>query len=76
MEVLYLLIPIALLLVGVMIVAFFWAVKSGQFDDLEGPAYQILMDEDDIEDTVPNTTTTEATTKKTPERQNDAEQGK
>jgi cbb3-type cytochrome oxidase maturation protein len=25
----------------------FWAIKSGQFDDLEGPAERILMDEDD-----------------------------
>lgn len=72
MEVLYLLIPIALLLVGVMIVAFFWAVKSGQFDDLEGPAYQILMDEDDTEDAA---AAPDTTTKKTPERQNDADQG-
>jgi nitrogen fixation-related uncharacterized protein len=27
--------------------AFIWAVKTGQFDDLEGPAYRILMDDDD-----------------------------
>jgi cbb3-type cytochrome oxidase maturation protein len=25
----------------------FWSIKSGQFDDLEGPAERILMDEDD-----------------------------
>ena len=25
----------------------FWAIKSGQFDDLEGPAQRILMDDDD-----------------------------
>jgi cbb3-type cytochrome oxidase maturation protein len=25
----------------------FWAIKSGQFDDLEGPAERILMDDDD-----------------------------
>jgi len=29
-----------------MIAVFFWAVKSGQFDDLEGPAHRILHDED------------------------------
>ena len=46
MEVLYILIPIALLLVVVMLVIFFWAVKSGQFEDLEGPAWEILMDDD------------------------------
>jgi len=47
MEVIYLLIPIALVLVAVIIGVFFWAVKSGQFDDLEGPAHRILMDEDE-----------------------------
>ena len=46
MEVIYLLIPVALLLVGVIVAIFFWAIRSGQFDDLEGPAYRILMDDD------------------------------
>ena len=47
MEILYLLIPLSLLLVGAIIWIFLWAVRSGQFDDLEGPAHQILMDDDD-----------------------------
>jgi cbb3-type cytochrome oxidase maturation protein len=47
MEIIYLLIPLAILLAGIIIAVFFWAVKSGQFDDLEGPAHRILMDEDD-----------------------------
>ncbi|MEA2093353.1 MAG: cbb3-type cytochrome oxidase assembly protein CcoS [Pseudomonadota bacterium] len=47
MEIIYLLIPLSLVLVGVIVMVFFWAVKSGQFDDLEGPAHQILMDDDD-----------------------------
>lgn len=46
MEILYLLIPIAVLLVSVIVWAFIWAIKSGQFDDLEGPAHSILMDDD------------------------------
>lgn len=46
MEVLYLLIPIAMLLVAVIVAVFFWAVRSGQFDDLEGPAHRIIMDDD------------------------------
>ncbi len=52
MEILYLLIPLSLLLAGVIVWVFLWAVRSGQFDDLEGPAHQILMDNDDpvIED--------------------------
>jgi len=47
MEILYLLIPLSLVLVGVIVWVFLWAVRSGQFDDLEGPAHQILMDDDD-----------------------------
>ncbi|EGG99861.1 Type cbb3 cytochrome oxidase biogenesis protein CcoS2C involved in heme b insertion [gamma proteobacterium IMCC2047] len=46
MEAIYLLIPIALILVIVGIVIFFWAVKSDQFEDLEGPAHSILFDDD------------------------------
>ncbi|MGF1613301.1 MAG: cbb3-type cytochrome oxidase assembly protein CcoS [Gammaproteobacteria bacterium] len=48
MEILYVLIPISLLLVGLVAVILFWAVRSGQFEDLEGPAHRILMDEDDV----------------------------
>lgn len=44
-EILFLLIPLAAIIAVVMTVAFFWSVKSGQFDDLEGPAHRILMDE-------------------------------
>lgn len=47
MEVIYLMIPIALILVGIIVWVFFWSVRSGQFDDLEGPAHEILMDDDD-----------------------------
>jgi len=46
MEVLYLLIPVSLLFIGVIAWVFLWAVRSGQFDDMEGPAHQILMDDD------------------------------
>ncbi|HEX9628319.1 MAG TPA: cbb3-type cytochrome oxidase assembly protein CcoS [Acidiferrobacterales bacterium] len=47
MEILYLLIPLALVLVAIIIVVFLWAIRSGQFDDLEGPAHRILMDDDE-----------------------------
>jgi cbb3-type cytochrome oxidase maturation protein len=50
MEVIYLLIPVALLLVGVIAVIFFWAIRSGQFDDMEGPAHRIIMDDDSAPD--------------------------
>jgi len=46
MSILYLLIPLALLLLGGAVWAFFWAVGSGQFDDLDTPAVRIIMDDD------------------------------
>jgi cbb3-type cytochrome oxidase maturation protein len=48
MEIIYLLIPISLLLLGLILWILLWAVRDGQYDDLEGPAYSILMDEDKI----------------------------
>ena len=47
MEILYLLVPLAVILAGVIVWAFLWSIRSGQFDDLEGPAHRILMDDDD-----------------------------
>jgi cbb3-type cytochrome oxidase maturation protein len=47
-NVIYLLIPLALLIVAVIIGAFLWSVRSGQFDDLEGPAWRILHDDDGV----------------------------
>lgn len=46
MDIIYLLIPLSLILIGVIIWALLWAIRSGQFDDLEGPAHRILMDDD------------------------------
>ncbi len=47
MDILFLLIPIAIVLVGVAIAFFIYTVRSGQYDDLDGPAHRILMDDDD-----------------------------
>lgn len=46
MTVLLFLIPIALLLGLAALVAFMWSLKSGQFDDLDGAAHRVLMDDD------------------------------
>jgi len=46
MSILYLIIPVSILLVIAIVWIFLWAVKSGQFDDMEGPAHRILMDDD------------------------------
>ena len=47
MDILYLLIPLAVVIMLVAVAAFIWAVKNGQYEDLEGPAHRILMDDDD-----------------------------
>lgn len=47
MDILYLLIPISLIVIGIAVWVLFWAIRSGQFEDLEGPAHRILMDDDD-----------------------------
>jgi len=47
MESVYLLVPISVLLVFGIAAAFWWSVKSGQFDDLEGPAFKVLMDDEE-----------------------------
>lgn len=46
MDILFLLIPLSLVFVAVIAGFFLWAVKSGQFEDMEGPAHRILMDDD------------------------------
>ena len=45
MNIIYLLIPLSLVLVVFAIGAFFWAVRSGQFDDLHTPALKVLDDD-------------------------------
>jgi cbb3-type cytochrome oxidase maturation protein len=45
MSILYILIPLGLVLVAFGVWAFFWAVGSGQFDDLETPGWSVLVDE-------------------------------
>ena len=50
MSILYLLIPLGMVLLALSIWAFFWAVRSGQFDDLESPGVEILLDDDRVVD--------------------------
>ncbi|MBU0554131.1 cbb3-type cytochrome oxidase assembly protein CcoS [Myxococcota bacterium] len=45
MEVLFVLIPLALVFAAGSLIVFTWAVRDGQFDDLETPAVRILFDE-------------------------------
>ena len=56
MEILYLLIPLAIILMIVALGFFTWTVKSGQYDDMEGPAHRILMDDEGDDVTRPKHT--------------------
>ncbi|MGD2118786.1 MAG: cbb3-type cytochrome oxidase assembly protein CcoS [Chromatiales bacterium] len=47
MSILYLLIPLAAVLVIIAAAFFIWSIRSGQFEDLEGPGFRILMDDDE-----------------------------
>lgn len=46
MTIIFVLIPLGLTLLLAAVLAFFWAVRNGQFDDMETPAWRILMDDD------------------------------
>lgn len=46
METVYFLVPLAALLAILVVAALVWAVRSGQFDDLDGPAQRILLEEE------------------------------
>lgn len=52
MEIIFLLIPVAIILVAFAVWAFSWSVNSGQFDDLDSPAHSILFEDD--EDLIPD----------------------
>ena len=45
MNLLLVLVPVSLLLIGLAVWAFFWAVDSGQFDDLDTPGFRALDDD-------------------------------
>jgi len=45
LSVLYLLVPLALVIVFAAVIAYVWSVRSGQFDDLQTPAFRPLVDD-------------------------------
>jgi cbb3-type cytochrome oxidase maturation protein len=47
LEIIYLLIAVSIFLVIIIAAVFIWAAKTGQYDDLEKPRHQILMDDDE-----------------------------
>ena len=46
MSMLFVLIPLAMLLLAVAVWALLWAIKSGQFDDLESHGWSVVLDDD------------------------------
>ncbi|MFT4654578.1 MAG: cbb3-type cytochrome oxidase maturation protein [Kangiellaceae bacterium] len=66
MTIIYVLIPLAIIIVAIAVGVFFWAVKSNQFDDLERQGYSILFDDDISQDNTNTQNTNEqAATAKT-----------
>ncbi len=49
MSAVFVLLPLALLIAGGMLALFIWAVRSGQYDDLDTPAMRVLFDEDALD---------------------------
>jgi len=46
MNMLYVLIPLALMLLGLAVWALVWAIRNGQFDDLESHGWSVVLDDD------------------------------
>jgi len=46
MSMLYVLIPLAVVLLAIAVIALLWAIKSGQFDDLESHGWSVVLDDD------------------------------
>jgi cbb3-type cytochrome oxidase maturation protein len=61
METIFVLLPLALLIAAIAVGAFIWAARTGQFDDLETPAFRILFDDDEPPAVRSATSTTAAT---------------
>ncbi len=52
MEILYILIPLSIVLVFLIGIVFRWSLRNGQFDDLEGPGFRVLMDDDRVPESI------------------------
>lgn len=47
MDIMIFLIPAAVCMGAIGLAAFFWSLRSGQYEDLEGAAHRILIDDED-----------------------------
>ena len=48
MEIIFLLIIVSLVFIALLAAALYWAIRTGQFEDMEGHGHQILMDDDKV----------------------------
>jgi len=46
MSVIFIILPLAIVMAGAAIAAFIWAVRQGQFDDMDTPAYRAFLDDE------------------------------
>lgn len=46
MSIIYLMIPLGIILLGLAVWALVWAIRSGQFDDLESQGWTVVLDDD------------------------------
>lgn len=68
MDLLWAMVPLSFVLLSIAIWVFFWAVRHGQFDDMDSPAHRILFDDDEQEQQKPDTP---STTTQEPPKAND-----
>lgn len=71
MSIIFVLIPLAVIIVCLAVGIFFWAVKNNQFDDLERQGYSILFDDDikpNTKNVVPKKTLNKNATDESPSR--------
>jgi cbb3-type cytochrome oxidase maturation protein len=47
MDIIYVLVPLSIALIAFAITVLFWAIKNGQFEDMDSPAHKILFDDDE-----------------------------
>lgn len=59
MSILYVLIPLAVMLLAIAVWALLWAIKNGQFDDLESHGWSVVLDDDQKPPAVVDTSETD-----------------
>lgn len=52
MNILFFMVPAAIIVAVIFVIAFIWATKKGQYDDLETPAHKILIDDEKVKNSI------------------------